>query len=126
MIVANRRRLEAPSVMAASSSDGSMSRSARLMVISGMVEKNTPWAMITFLDPSDPTDLVPQHEGAHRADHRRQHGRRGDAGHPGDVATPETSLPRTGSSDDVTLLLAMGAMALVGAALHLRRRLAVD
>jgi LPXTG-motif cell wall-anchored protein len=40
--------------------------------------------------------------------------------------TPETSLPRTGSSDDVTLLLAMGAMALVGATLHLRRRLATD
>lgn len=38
--------------------------------------------------------------------------------------TPQTSLPRTGSSDDVTLVLGMGAMALVGAALHLRRRFA--
>lgn len=37
---------------------------------------------------------------------------------------PQPTLPRTGSSDDVTLLLGMGAMALLGATLHLRRRTA--
>lgn len=39
---------------------------------------------------------------------------------------PAPTLPRTGSSDDVTLLLGMGAMALLGATLHLRRRFAAD
>jgi LPXTG-motif cell wall-anchored protein len=35
---------------------------------------------------------------------------------------PQPTLPRTGSSDDVALLAGMGALALLGAALHLRRR----
>ncbi|HSP04245.1 MAG TPA: LPXTG cell wall anchor domain-containing protein, partial [Acidimicrobiales bacterium] len=37
-------------------------------------------------------------------------------------AGPQPTLPRTGSSDDLTLLAGMGALALLGAALHLRRR----
>lgn len=41
---------------------------------------------------------------------------------PATPGTPETSLPRTGSTDDATLLAGMGALALLGAALHLRRR----
>ncbi len=35
---------------------------------------------------------------------------------------PQPTLPRTGSSDDLTLLAGMAAMALVGALAHLRRR----
>lgn len=45
----------------------------------------------------------------------------------GTTAAPSTptapTLPRTGSSDDITLLAGMGALALLGAALHLRRRM---
>lgn len=37
---------------------------------------------------------------------------------------PQPTLPRTGSADDLTLLIGMGAMALLGATLHLRRRFA--
>lgn len=37
---------------------------------------------------------------------------------------PEPKLPRTGSTDDLTLLAGMGALALLGATLHLRRRFA--
>ena len=37
-------------------------------------------------------------------------------------AGPQPTMPRTGSSDDLTLLAGMGALALLGAALHLRRR----
>jgi LPXTG-motif cell wall-anchored protein len=43
------------------------------------------------------------------------------------AAQASPTLPRTGSSDDVTLLLGMAAIAMVGATLHLRRRFsAVD
>ncbi len=35
---------------------------------------------------------------------------------------PQPTLPRTGSADDLTLLAGMGALALLGAAVHLRRR----
>lgn len=40
------------------------------------------------------------------------------------VAGPQPTLPRTGSSDDVALLAGMGALAILGATLHLRRRTA--
>lgn len=43
------------------------------------------------------------------------------------VAAPSSpkapTLPRTGSSDDLTLMVGMGALVLMGAALHLRRRI---
>ena len=48
----------------------------------------------------------------------------------GTLATPaapvpgQPTLPRTGSSDTATLLAGMGALALLGAVLHLRRRIA--
>jgi LPXTG-motif cell wall-anchored protein len=39
-------------------------------------------------------------------------------------AQPEPTLPRTGSTDTATLLAGMGALALLGAVVHLRRRMA--
>ena len=52
----NLARGVAPSVVAASPTAGSMASRPRLMVTSGTVLKNTPWAMITFsIWPTWPT-----------------------------------------------------------------------